>query len=167
MWLSSVDRLARSAILVAFLFVTSSAQADNVNPFSKLGGSWSGGGTISMASGAKEKIHCRSGYVVADTSRNALRMDLRCTGETRKFELQSDLNHDNGEISGVWSENANGVSGKILGSMNGAIVRVVAESQLFQAMIELTTRGDRQSIKIQSPGSEMSEVLISLNRNQK
>lgn len=169
MLLSLMYRKARTfaGVFIAFLLLASSSHAQNVNPFSKLGGSWSGSGTIIMASGEKEKILCRSGYIVEHKARNALRMNLRCAGESRKFELQSDLNHDNGKISGLWSELAHGVSGKMSGNMTGTQLRVIAESSLFQAIIELTTRGNRQSIRIQSPGSEMSEVVISLNRSAK
>jgi len=169
MLLKSMNQYARtlSGVVAVFLLFASSGHAQNANPFTKLGGSWSGGGSISLASGAKESIICRLGYIVEDKVRNTLQMDLRCVGDTYKFAMQSDLRYDNGEISGVWSELMYGISGKMSGSIIGNQLLIIAESPIFQASIELTTRGDRQSIRIQSPGSEMSEVLVSMNRNLK
>lgn len=154
-------------VAAIFLFVVSSGHAQSANPLTELSGSWSGSGSISLVNGTKEKILCRSGYIVADKVNNTLRMNLRCAGETSQFELQSDLNYDNGNISGLWSELTRGISGKISGGIVGNQLRVIADSPIFQASIELMTRGDRQSIRIQSPGSEMSEVLVSLNRHAK
>jgi hypothetical protein len=37
-------------------------------------------------------------------------------------------------------------------------------AQAFSATLSLTTRGNRQSVTIQSPGSAMSQAVISLNR---
>jgi hypothetical protein len=120
---------------------------------------------MAMASGAKESILCQSAYVIGDGASIAtLQMELRCANSNTKFELQGDLQYDNGAISGVWSELSHGISGKMSGNIVGDRLRVIAESPIFQASIELTTRGAHQSIKIQSPGSEMSEVLISLSR---
>ena len=165
--LRSINRRAHSltGVTVAFLLVASSGHAQSASPLTKLSGSWSGSGSIVMASGAKESILCQSAYVIGDGARVAtLQMELRCANNNTKFELQSDLQYDNGAISGMWSELTHGISGKMSGSIVGDRLRVVAESQVFQANIELTTRGAHQSIKIQSPGSEMSEILISLSR---
>jgi hypothetical protein len=169
MSLRLINNYARtlSGVVIASWLVASYGHAQNANPLTKLRGNWSGSGSISLASGTKEKILCRSGYIIEDKVNNTLRMDLRCTGNTYKFELQSDLSYNDGKIDGVWSELTRSISGKMFGSIVGNQLRVIAESPIFQASIDLTTRGDSQSIRIQSPGSEMSEVLVSLNRNLK
>jgi hypothetical protein len=153
------------AAAAALLLVASSSQAQNGNPFTKLGGSWSGGGSVVFSSGTRERIRCRAGYIAADLfNLMTLRLELRCASDSYNFDLQSDINYNGGEISGVWSELTRGISGKITGSVAGNQIQAIVESQTFQAILELTTQGDRQSVRIQSPGGEMSEVVIALAR---
>jgi hypothetical protein len=49
----------------------------------------------------------------------------------------------------------------------GSQINARAEGQTFNAILALNTHGDRQSITIQSPGSEMSEVDITLTRGSR
>jgi len=153
------------AAVAALLLVASSGQAQTGNPFTKMGGSWSGGGSVTLSGGARERIRCRAGYVAADLfNLMTLRLELRCASDSYHFELQSDLNYNGGEISGVWSELTRGISGRIAGTVAGNRIQAIIESQTFQAILEFTTQGDRQSVRIQAPGSEMSEVSIALAR---
>jgi hypothetical protein len=47
---------------------------------------------------------------------------------------------------------------------NGRQVQAVIQSLLFNANLTMTTRGDRQSIVILSPGTEFPEVSITLEK---
>ena len=165
--LRSINRYTRTltAAAATFWLIASSGHAQKAHPFTKLGGSWSGSGSVILSSGTKERIRCRAGYTSADIfNLITLRLELRCASDSFNFQLQSDLNYDSGALSGVWSELTRGVSGTITGKVAGDHIEAVAESQTFQAILELTTQGDRQSVRIQSPGSEMAEVLIALGR---
>jgi hypothetical protein len=157
-----------SGVTAASLLIASPSHAQNANPITKLVGFWTGTGTVSLASGAKQNLLCQSAYTVGEvTSITTLQMVLQCTNKADKndsFDLQSDLRYEEGVISGKWSEVMRGVFGKVSGATAGEQIQVIAESPVFQANIELTTRGQFQSIKIISPGNMMSEVLISLSR---
>lgn len=133
-------------------------------PFAGLAGVWSGNGSISLSGGTKERIKCRATYAVGDNG-NGLQQTLRCASDSYKFELSSNVKSANGKISGNWSENTRGVSGDLEGRAQGGLFEVVVSSPAFTASLNLTTRGNSQTVKITSQGSEFSGVTITLTRS--
>lgn len=150
--------------LVALLVLASVAHGAG-KPFAALSGAWSGPGTVTLASGAKEAIRCRANYNVDDGGAN-LRLELRCSSDSYKFELQSNVTHRNGEVSGHWTELTNRVGGTIAGKVHGGRIEVRVDGAI-SAMLAVSTRADRQLVSIQSPGGPMSAVAISLSRRIK
>lgn len=148
---------------VAALLFASPSLAQRVSPFAHLSGAWTGPGTISLNTGAKEKIRCRAQYRVAPSGSD-LHLDLRCASDTYKFELQSNVVHNDGAISGTWSETTRGAAGTITGTTVGTQMNLRATSPVFSASLAVSTRSNQQSISIQSPGSEISAVAINLSR---
>jgi hypothetical protein len=137
------------------------APADS--PFAAMQGAWAGTGTIAFSSGAKERIRCRSNDRLG-VNGNELRLELSCASDSYKFELQSQITYSDGAVSGIWSERTRATGGTISGQVAGNRIQVRAEGQTFTAILSVTTRGDRQAISIESPGSEMSGVTITLTR---
>ncbi|MET0670829.1 MAG: hypothetical protein ABWY66_12595 [Xanthobacteraceae bacterium] len=150
----------------AILLFASASEAQRAGPFTALSGSWAGPGTISLNTGAKEKIRCRAVYRVAETGAD-LQLELRCAGDSYKFELQSAVSHSDGAISGTWSEVSRGAVGTISGTSKGNQINLRASSPIFSAMLAVSTQSNQQSISIQSPGSEISAVSINLSRGAK
>ena len=150
-----------AAGLLAWAALPSTAEA-GTGPFAALSGSWSGGGTITMSSGTKERIRCRANYVVGGSG-SSLDLTLRCASDSFKFELQSSVAHSNGAVSGTWAEVTRHVGGNIEGSARGNHISVRV-SGVISALLGMSTNANQQSISIQSPGSEMSLVAISLSR---
>lgn len=140
--------------------------APSDGPFAALQGSWSGTGTIALSSGAKERIRCRANNRLGPSS-TELRLELDCDSDSYKFKLQSQITYRDGTISGNWFESTRAAAGIIEGRAVGNQIKVRAEGQTFAAILSITTRGDRQSISIQSPGSEMSDVAITLTRKSR
>jgi hypothetical protein len=149
--------------LGAFGLATAASQAAE-NPFSRFTGSWSGSGTITVQGGERERIRCRGTYT-ANQQGNTLTLGLRCASDSYKFELQSDITYDGGNISGTWNETTRQVFGSLSGQSNSSRIQATAQSVGFTASLSLTTRGNQQSVSIKSPGSEISEVAISLARS--
>ena len=85
------------------------------SPFTAMSGSWSGSGTITTSSGNKERIRCRAKYDV-DGGGSNLDLTLRCASDSYNFELQSNVAHNNGAVSGTWAEMTRHVGGNIDGS---------------------------------------------------
>lgn len=155
-----------AAAMVSLLASPSLAQQPAEGPFAALPGSWAGTGTIALSSGAKERIRCRATYRLEGSSTD-LRLEIGCTSDSYKFELQSHITYSDRAISGSWNETTRGVGGTVTGSASGTQIRARAEGQTFTALLAMNTRGTRQSVSIQSPGSEMSDITIDLTRGSK
>jgi hypothetical protein len=168
---SSVNRCVRTltAAAAAFVLVGSAAYSEKVNPFAKFGGNWTGSGLIYLSNGNKEKIRCRAGFTPADLMNLvSLKLELRCAGDSYNFEIRSELNYASGAVTGTWTEMSRGINGQVTGTVNDEKINAVAESQTFQATIELISQSEsKQQVRITSPGSEMTDVLIGLNRASK
>ena len=114
--------MAAAAALLGFAASPGSAFAFG-SPFTAMSGSWSGSGTITTSDGNKERIRCRAKYDV-DSGGSTLDLTLRCASDSYNFELQSNVAHRNGAVSGNWSENTRHVGGNIEGSANGNAISV-------------------------------------------
>jgi hypothetical protein len=171
MSLSSVKRCVRTltAAAAAFVLIGSSAYSEKVNPFTKFGGNWTGNGLIYLSNGNKEKIRCRAGITPAELMNViSLKLELRCAGDSYNFEIHSELNYISGAVTGSWTEKSRGINGNVTGTVNEEKIQAVAESQTFTATLELISQSEsKQQVRITSPGSEMTDVLIGLNRASK
>ena len=134
--------------------------------FVALQGSWSGTGAIVMSGGNKERIRCDANHHIGSSS-NELRLELTCASDSYKFDLQGQITASGDAISGNWFEKTRATGGAISGRIAGNQLQVRAEGQTFNALLSVTTRGERQTISIQSPGSEMSDVTITLTRKSR
>jgi hypothetical protein len=150
-------------LAVALLFLACPADAQSPSPLLLMNGSWAGSGTVAMSSGTKERIRCRSTYQV-DGAGNSMQLDLRCASDSYKFELKSNITYSDGDLRGTWDELSRGVGGQVTGRATGGQIQATALGQTFTAILALNTKGNTQSISIRSPGSELSEALISLTR---
>ena len=162
--LSFARALKGAAVALTLLSSSVVAQAAE-SPFANLNGNWSGPGVITLADGGRENIRCRATYNV-DRAHTNLTIAIRCASESYKFELTSSVTHADGAITGVWSESTYAVGGTITGRGTPGRIQVRAEGMIVNALMAMTTRENRQSISIRSPGSPLSEVAISLNRGK-
>jgi hypothetical protein len=160
---ASLSGISRAALIAAVAVFASVGVAQSAtSPFSLLSGTWAGTGAITLASGAKESIRCRAVYNV-DAAGSNLDLRLRCASDSFKFELQSSAAHNNGAVSGSWTELTRHVGGTIAGSASGSRIQVLVQGTIA-AHLAVNTRANQQSISIQAPGSDMSNVSISLSR---
>jgi hypothetical protein len=152
------------AVAAAFglcIFVHDVSQAAET-PFAHLAGSWSGQGKITVNS-ASERIRCRGTYRAGEAG-TTLSLSLRCASDSYKFELGSDITYDAGNISGSWNEATRSVYGQLSGRVSGNSISAQASAVGFNASLSIVTKGNSQSVSIRSPGSEISEVTISMAR---
>ena len=157
----SILTVAAAAGLLSLAALPGAVQAAS-SPFTAMSGSWSGSGTITTSNGNKERIRCRAKYDV-DGGGSNLDLLLRCASDSYNFELQSNVAHNNGAVSGNWSENTRRVGGNIAGSARGNAISVRV-SGVISATLGVSTNGNQQSISIQAPGTELQSVAISMNR---
>jgi hypothetical protein len=139
------------------------AKVESDHPFAQMAGSWSGGGTLSLSSGTRERLRCRAHHSVGKSGRS-LSMSIRCASDSYRFDLTSDVVHRRGRIYGRWNEASNGVSGTVAGRAAGGRIRAVATSNSFTAGLSITTNGSRQSVSITPRETFISGVHIALRR---
>ena len=156
-----------NAAAVAGLLLLSAAAGDarsEPGPFSALAGSWSGGGTIKKSNGGSERIRCRSAYEPAGAANLSLR--LRCASDSYNFDLTANVAYQGGTISGSFQEATRSVVGGISGRSTGEgrQVQAVAQAPGVTSNITLTTRGNHQSVSIVTPGAEVPEITVSLEK---
>jgi hypothetical protein len=129
-------------------------------PFGPLAGTWSGGGTVTLDDGSRERIRCRATYEPAGPS---MAMTLTCASDAYKFQLSANVIDQGGAISGSWSEASRNVSGTLSGRGGGETFEVTASAPGFNAGISLHTVGNRQSVVMRAD-SQFRGATISLSR---
>ncbi len=164
---SKVAKPGRKAAMIAGalglgLFVFGPVQAAE-NPFAQLAGSWSGQGKIVVQSGGSERIRCRGTYRAGDGG-SSLTISLRCASDSYKFELASNVTYSDGNISGSWNETTRQVYGQLAGRATASSISAQASAVGVNASIAIATRGNSQSVSIRSPGSEISEISVTMAR---
>jgi hypothetical protein len=146
---------------VALMLSVSAASAQS-GPFAGFDGSWSGNGTVSLSDGTIERIRCKASYKV-DGSGSGLQQTLRCASDSYKFDLSSNVTTQGDRIVGTWSEASRNVNGNLQGKAGGGQIEVFVEAAGFAATLNLTTRGNKQSVSISSKG-EIRGVSINMVR---
>jgi hypothetical protein len=150
-------------MLAAALSLLAGATRAESGPFTALNGTWSGGGTVTMASGMQDRLRCRANYTPGRGGEQ-LRLNIRCASDNYNFDLSSDVTSRNGQISGEWIEASHNASGTVIGRASGERVQAHARGDAFSADLSLTTRGNRQSVAIRPQGTEVRQVSLALNR---
>ena len=152
-----------AATLLAALLCSSSTTFAGSGPFAEMAGVWSGSGTISLDSGASERIRCHATYAVSGDG-TGLNQDLVCASDSYKFELKSDvLLAKDGALSGTWSEITRNVSGSLEGRAGNGQFDVVVSAAALKAKLSVTTNGNKQAVSISSEGA-IKGASISLSR---
>ena len=140
------------------LVLTVSAGQAQAGPF----GAWSGTGTVSLSDGSKERIRCRASYDVGGNG-NTLKQSLRCASDSYRFDLSSDVTAQGNQVSGRWGEASRNLYGDLQGRISGNEINVFVTAAGFAGNLSVTTRGNRQSVTIDSKG-DLRGVSITMSR---
>ena len=140
-------RLAFAA--TALLAVSTAAGHAEPGPFDGMAGNWTGGGTVTLEDGSRERLRCRATYTVPGSS---MLMVLTCASDAYKFDLRADVTAAGNNVTGTWSETSRNVGGSVSGHGSGGSFQVVAVAAGVNANISLRTAGSKQSITIRSEG---------------
>jgi hypothetical protein len=155
--------IALVAVAASMTILSAAPGLAQKHPFGDLPGSWAGRGHITLSSGSRERLHCRASYDVGGGGIH-LDLNLRCASDSYSFDFRAKGIYNGGTVTGTWIEAVQHAAGTFTASVTGNHIAARAEGQTFAALLDMTTRGNRQSILIQSPGSKMSEVSIVLSR---
>lgn len=134
-------------------------------PFVSLAGSWSGGGSLTLQDGARERLRCHATYAVSEGG-TRLQQNLRCASDSYRFDVNANVVSEGGALTGTWSETSRNTSGSVAGRVNGGQIQAQIEGPGFTASMAINTRGNRQSVSIQSPGHEVTQVSIEMTKSR-
>ena len=159
---------ARTAVFVSalILFCLGGAHAQHgPGPFERMAGHWTGSGTIDLANGSREPLHCRASYDLLAQHRQ-LQLNIRCASDSYNFNLLGSAVLSGHSVSGSWSESTRSVSGNISGTAEGDRVAVRADTIGFSANLSLITHGNHQTVSIRAvdPNSGIKGATIHLRR---
>jgi hypothetical protein len=153
------------AVLVAGLACAPLQANAAEGPFADYAGSWSGEGTIAVASGANERIRCKATYAVGSGG-SGLNQTLRCASDSYRLDISSNVVASGGSLSGSWSESTRGANGEISGRISGPQVNAMVAGVGFTAAFSVTTHGRTQSVSIRpQSGTDIRSVNISMHKN--
>ena len=155
--ISQIIKAAGVAGILLFSISTSYAQS---GPFTSFDGAWSGTGSVQLSDGSKERIRCKAHYKVNGNGQG-LKQSLRCASDSYRFDLDSDVVANGGTVTGNWSEQSRNINGNLQGRASDGRIDVFVEAAGFAANLTLTTRGNKQSVSINSKG-EIRGVSITL-----
>ena len=142
----------------ALMFFSAPGHAQS-GPFAGFAGSWAGHGTVSLSDGSKERIRCRAVYTVVGSG---LAQTLKCASDSYRIDLSSNVTSQGGaDVVGTWSESSRNINGNLQGRAGGGQIEAFIEAAGFAASLNLTTRGNKQSVKISSKG-DIRDVSISM-----
>lgn len=152
--------LAASALMLA----SPHTQAQS-SPFAGLTGAWTGGGSIAMTDGSKERIRCKASYSVPPSG-EALHLQLDCASDSYKVQVISNVvAGGDGNLSGTWREVTRQASGNVSGQVSeGGQISASLGGTGFSARLSVATHGNRQTVNITSEGTDVQSVTIEMRR---
>ena len=95
---------------------------------------------------------------------NNLKQVLRCASDSYKFDLSTNVRAQGSALSGDWSETNRKLNGTIEGKAGNGQFQALVSANGFAASLEMTAKGNRQTIMMNSKNTDLRGVQITLNR---
>jgi hypothetical protein len=154
-----VRSIAGAVLVIGFSQIAHAQSA----PFAGMDGLWSGGGKVDLHDGTSERIRCRATYSIGGGG-DTLRQQLRCAGDSYRFEVTSGVESRAGLLSGTWSEATRNVSGQISGRVAGGHIHARVDAGVFTADLTVHTSGNQQSVAIVPQGTDIKIVAVTMRK---
>ena len=161
-FLRAVQALSFAFGLLFFFSVITSNQASAGGPFNGIIGIWGGSGTVTYASGTKERLRCRAQYVQNDEDN--LQQALKCASDSYNFQINAYFEHTDGAIRGRWEELVLEISGTVSGSAKLGSIDGTLHGPGFSAGFKVVTNGNRQQVRLETPDQEIRLVVIEVRK---
>ena len=134
--------------------------------FEDVAGSWSGGGMMKPSDGPREHVRCKADYIPRNNGQS-VKLSLRCASDAYKMELTANVDQSGSALSGNWFESQYRQGGKISGKNVNGVIEAKIESDTITALLNVQTKGNRQTFSMESPGAWVSQVSVDLVREPK
>ena len=164
-FLIRMRRFLKTIALAGLLSLTPAHADSALSLLADLAGHWSGDGTVTMADGLKERLHCRATYRV-NFLVLSVQQSLRCASNSSTVNLTANLEGSlDGSIAGSWQESTHGKVGSLSGQVRGSRISMTAMGPGVSARMAIQTQGRTQSVSIRFQGvSNLTAVTLALHK---
>lgn len=157
---------AAAALAVTMLASVPTGAADTPGPFTAFAGRWVGEGRLGIRASdnseiTTEQVKCRVTYQPGDNG-NALHQSIRCAAQGGNIEVQTDVRHSAGTLSGTWKEMTRDWAGSVTGTAVPKALRVRISSENLSANMNIQLRDTTQVIEIQFINSSLIGLTLLL-----
>lgn len=152
------------AVPLAGLLSSAAAPAFAASPFTGFPGEWTGTGDVTMSDGSRDRIKCKASYSVGPSG-EALNINVNCASDSYRVNIISNVVAKGSDFSGTWRETTRQVSGDVTGRVPAAgQYQASLQGTGFGLELAATSNGKIQAITINSQGTDVKTVRISLKR---
>ena len=153
--------LPLAGLLSAALLVPAPAAS---SPFAAFPGEWTGSGDVTMSDGSRDRIKCKASYSIGPSGQ-ALNINVNCASDSYRVNIISNVVAEGSAFTGTWRETTRQVSGDVTGKVPRAGEYQASLSGTgFGLELAATSNGKVQAITINSHGTDVQSVKISLRR---
>lgn len=161
-------RTACTALVAAMLASAPVVSADAPGPFEAFAGRWVGEGRLGFRATDNsqintEQVKCRVTYQPSDSG-HSLHQSIRCAAQGGNIDVQTDVKHANGTLTGTWKELTRDWAGAVTGSAKDKALRVRISSENLSANMNIQLRDAKQVIEIQFINSALIGLTLLLTR---
>lgn len=128
--------------------------------FAALAGTWSGGGSLRLANGNREKLKCRAYYTNKSTS--ALGIAIRCASPSNKIHMRGSLHQGGSSITGSWEERTFNAGGSVSGTATGSSLRLSIRGSVAGSL-SILINGNRAKVNLST--NKAGGVSLNFRRN--
>ncbi len=148
--------------MVAALLLALPLGGTRRRPLLDIAGNWTGTGSVIKNDGTSEGLRCKAKYSLTPSG-TIVHQELRCAADSYRMDLIADLVNQDGTLGGTWKEADRQVSGSVSGRIDGDVISTKIKGTAFEAVVVITTRGDKQTISLNSDsGNYAKAVTIAL-----
>jgi hypothetical protein len=163
---TAVAAFVRGAF-AAMLLTFGTAATAAAGLFDGMEGAWRGEGSISWSTGETERMRCTAKYEVENEG-NKLIQSMTCATDSTRLVIKSTItyNPDAGAVTGTWAETSYGISGFVTGNAGPGKVQAQVKSadNRFNARVNVTLRGEEQTVSILPRNFDVTAVEVTLRR---
>ena len=147
-----------AAVLVGFAAFGPALAADG--PFSGLGGSWGGSGTVKYSDGSTERMRCSARYSGGGSD---VSLSIKCNSAERNIDVSGRLHANEGHIGGSWNESNLGLSGSAVGKSSPGHLALGLEGSVSGSM-SVSFSESHQDVAIRVAGATLESVNMSMGK---
>lgn len=158
----AAKRFASAVVAMLALGVSSVDASAGGGSFANLAGAWTGNGTVTYASGTKERLRCKVKY--NQTNEDSISQALRCASDSYKFEINAYYKDNAGRLTGHWQEFTLQISGSITGTATEGRISGDLHGPGFTAAVLVSTNGNEQTVTISAADKDIRQVTVAVRK---